>query len=470
MENLEKAEMDIRILQDKTFNKTLEFNNKPPLVTHNPVNSDISDTMYDNFILSNFNFTLDNDVNIKFSQLDNCLNDIFNYSKEKNLEIKKYNFKKNKLVLLYIFAYDKTTKEVKFFINAGINSYYKNASFYLYTKDLDNLEGIYDIITKYEFNNSHSKIAFRQYSMTQQGLRVNNENMIYEDFNDINDKYYPYIDLKLFMDEFILGNENVLILCGEPGTGKSKFARLVMKKLLEEDKINKSDKYIKAFDQMINSENSENSDYIESNTIIEKTLDEILNNIEREENSGNQNDFSFYVASAKNVDLIASDDFWNEMKNMDLIILDDLDFLLSSRKENREDVIKNQFLSNFLSFTDGIHKRRTKVIITTNQPFESIDEALLRRGRLFAILEFRGLTEEEALEVWKTEGLYEDKFYEILENKNKIFKDGLITSSDLGQLIDSMKRNDKYLEKKDFILDESIDAISKAKKRRAGLI
>ena len=389
---VDAKEKNIKGSHNEPSNENLKVDSKPPLVTHNPVNSDISDTMYENFILNNFNFTLDNDVDITFSQLDNCFNDIFKYCEEKNLEIKKYNFKKNKLILLYIFAYDKTTKEVKFFINAGINSYYKNASFYLYTKNLDNLEGIYNVFLKYEFNNSQSKIAFRQYSMTQQGMSINNENMVYEDFKDINDKYYPYINLKLFMDEFILGNENVLILCGKPGTGKSKFARLVMKKLLEEDKINNSDKYIKYFDQTFNSDDLNFNLDQNVNTDSKNTLNKFLKDIEIKNsvNSIEHKDFSFYVASAKNVDLIASDEFWNEMKNIDLIILDDLDFLLSSRQENREDVIKNQFLSNFLSFTDGIHKRKTKVIITTNQPFEAIDEALLRRGRLFAILEFRG--------------------------------------------------------------------------------
>ena len=62
---------------------------------------------------------------------------------------------------------------------------------------------------------------------------------------------------------------------------------------------------------------------------------------------------------------------------------------------------RNRFLSNLLSFTDGIQKNYTKFIFTTNQSFDDIDSAVLRKGRLFDVLELRELTNEEALEVWK---------------------------------------------------------------------
>ena len=90
---------------------------------------------------------------------------------------------------------------------------------------------------------------------------------------------------------------------------------------------------------------------------------------------------------------------------IDLVILDDFDFMLGSR--DSEDTKQNKFLSKFLTFTDGVRKNKIKFIVTTNQEYRDMDKAILRKGRLFDVLEMRELSLEEGLEIWKSEGITE---------------------------------------------------------------
>ena len=389
-------------------------------LTHVPEQTDLAETLYDKRIISEYDFSFEY-LYIKPDSIHEFLNELI---KNFDVKIKKYKF--TKALVYYIY-------HRLFFVNLTLSNRNINVSFY--TKDSETLDKLYNIYLKYEDKSADEAfIKLTNYTMTPQGIGATQRTLKYDFFENINEKFYPFLDVDLFMKEFIYGKENILILCGKPGTGKSKFANLIMKKLIE---------------------NPEFNDYFaESN--VDNTIKEIFNEI--------SNDIVYYVASAKDVNMIATDQFWNKVKNQDLVILDDLDFLLSSRKENREDVIKNQFLSHLLSFTDGIEDNRTKIIITTNQPFESIDEALLRRGRLFGILEFRPLTYEEALDIWIDENLDKKIFEKIFKNYNEI------THAELGEAIQNTKRNKKYIAKKDYILDLSIDALRKAEKRRAGLV
>jgi DNA replication protein DnaC len=394
-------------------------------VHHTPGNIEIAETMFDRNILEKYNcafefFTINNEY-------EKFIEEIFKNFKN----IKFHKFKVTKTIMYYIY-------NDEFFISLNISK--KSNDINMYTKDYSVLEKIYNLYKKYEKINDEAQINYSEINLTPQGISSARKTITINDLKDINEKYYPYINIELFMDEFIYGDENILILCGEPGTGKSKFASLIMKKLLEDPS------YINHFDS-------------EDDPSVLHQLDEIL-----------EQEKIYYIASTKNIDLLAKDEFWSKMKNQDVIIFDDLDFLLSSRKENREDVIKNQFLSNLLSFSDGIEKSKTKIIITTNQPFDTLDEALLREGRLFAILEFRGLNYDEAKDIWISEGLDADQF-DKNDEIQEIFDHGeLIKHSKLGSIIQNLKRNKKLIKKKDFILDESIDALRKAQKRRAGLI
>jgi len=386
----------------------MDVNNTITRVFHSP-GQELDETLKDRMVLENYNFMFP-DLYIEKDDINNFLNDV-----KKKFKLKTKTYKFGAYTHIYYF-----NKEI--FIDGLI---YKTFSMDVYFKNFEIADEFYKLYyDKYFKNDVESKITLIEYFLTSKGIGESTKILNYEHFKFINEKYYPYIDVNKFMEEFVFGDENILILCGEPGTGKSKFASLIMKKLLEDTN------YMTAFDEEFDGDN----------------------------------DIYYRVATAKNIDMVAMDQFWLNVKNSDLIILDDLDFLLSSRKENREDTIKNQFLSNLLSFTDGIEKNNTKIIITTNQPFETIDEALLRKGRLFSILEFRPLKYKEALDLWKSEGLTKKEF-------DKLFGDAdMIKHCDIGEAINNIKRNKKYVSKKEFIKDPSINALSKANSRRVGLI
>lgn len=163
--------------------------------------------------------------------------------------------------------------------------------------------------------------------------------------------YVPYINTEVMFEQFFKSSENILLLTGKSGVGKSKLSSLAI------DYLSKHTKKVNA-----------------------------------------------NIASASDVNVLSSDGFWSYLitDQIDLVILDDLDFMLTPRSEEQgvNDVTKNRFVSNFLSFTDGFKKNNVKFIITTNQSVDTIDTSLLRKGRMFDILELRELTNNEAKVVW----------------------------------------------------------------------
>jgi len=431
---------------------------KPIAVNHVPSQIDLTDSLYDQRIIANFNYAFEY-LQISREKLNNFINDLKN--KYKDITIKYFDLMRDKIFYIEINK-DNTNFA---FLNLIINiNKPDTVKVHMYAKDLEAISELFNIYKKYQFRNKKDLvIQYNEYQMDPRGIISNIKYLKKEHFYDINELYYPFLDFNKFMDEFIFGNENILILCGDPGTGKSKFASLILKKLLE------NEKYYQHF-------NSKKFNYQKSNIEISgadssseiyEFLEEIEKELEELPDDSLNRELIYYIGASKNIEMLATDAFWSKVKNDDILIFDDLDFLLSSRKEDRQDNIKNQFISNLLSFSDGVDNNFTKIIITTNQPFDTIDEALLRKGRLFGIFEFRPLTIEEALKIWKAENLNEEDFDKFLKELNN---PDSIKHCDLGEAIQNIKRNKKYISKKDYILDDSIDALKKAQKRRAGLI
>lgn len=88
--------------------------------------------------------------------------------------------------------------------------------------------------------------------------------------------------------------------------------------------------------------------------------------------------------------------FLNEHRGA-VFILEDCETALKSRNEG-----PNEYISTILNITDGIvaESLKCKFICTFNCPKEKIDDALLRKGRLSILYEFKKLTLE------KTRGIY----------------------------------------------------------------
>lgn len=231
--------------------------------------------------------------------------------------------------------------------NSRYISLFQN-SVYVYDKRSEKLT-IYD--DNYE---SHEKaispiwtfiIQIPTNSVTLTYYSIGGDGCIYTHIVDINPNWetilelYPDIDISVLAGDFANANEKLLILAGIPGTGKTHFIKYLIK------------------------------------------------------HSGYKN-----IAYVKDRDLIRKSEFWFNIfyNEYDLLCLDDLDFELMPREKNAD----NSFISHLLSFSDGLLIHDTKIVITTNQPINTIDSALIRPGRCFDILTLNSLSKEDALVVW----------------------------------------------------------------------
>jgi SpoVK/Ycf46/Vps4 family AAA+-type ATPase len=91
----------------------------------------------------------------------------------------------------------------------------------------------------------------------------------------------------------------------------------------------------------------------------------------------------------------------NKDPRVPMIVVEDADLLLSPRSTG------NMSMAQLLNETDGISSNHDrKVVFTTNLSRRSdIDEALMRTGRCYDVIEFRLLTPEEAIAARKAHGL-----------------------------------------------------------------
>lgn len=220
-------------------------------------------------------------------------------------------------------------------------------------------------------------------------------------------KYVPYIDINEMFTQFFKGKENILMFVGESGLGKSKLSSLAIKYMFE---------HPTDFDK---------SGYEE-------------------------------IVTVKSTAVLASDEFWHHLQVIkpSLVLIDDLDFMLGARDEeitSGHDAQKNAFLNQFLSFSDGIIKTNTKFIITTNQDIDDIDTALLRKGRLFEIIQLRPLTKDECETIFKSE---------CPDKPIPEFKDETL-ASDLSYIINSAK-----LVVKDYLKEKLQTRVLKVKKKK----
>ena len=336
------------------------------------------------------------------------------------LELTSENFNKfmEKLSKFKLITYDfsdyngifKQFKCDDFWMNA---SGQKDISVSLNCKSAEVAEEIFKIWKSFAPQQSDINFYINTFYM-KSGSVTNNLNIIdIKEFSNVSDTYYPYIDIPLMCEQLFTNKENILILCGKPGTGKTKLSSQILK-------------YAAEYPQNV-------PYYNDKKGIVS-------------------------VAYVKNTEVLADDSFWRDLSHHEFsfVILDDLDFFLTSRDSEintQEDVNRNKFINQFLSFTDGIENNKTKFIITTNQPFKDMDVALMRKGRLFDILELRELKKDEALNIWKQNGLSEKDFN---------FGDNVL-QAELGSMI--QKRLNKKVSIKNYITEENISKKQQSKKR-----
>lgn len=153
--------------------------------------------------------------------------------------------------------------------------------------------------------------------------------------------FYPWLDggVEKLAKEFLESNANVLFMIGERGTAKSTFLRTLMFAM---DKLKKTKRY-----GLVNSEPA-----------------------------------------------IQDPAFGKWLRSMGghcLIGIEDADNLVRKRQDG------NFQMTMLLNHAQGVVQNNAKIVFSTNlETLKDVDEALIRKGRTFKVLEFRRLTTVEA--------------------------------------------------------------------------
>lgn len=380
------------------------------------------------FICDNYYFYLE-DIKIPIDKLNHLLVELKEFIKCDYTELNNINGNTN--------TYTFKTKDIYLQLTYRIG---KSLILDAYFSSIETLNFLNkNILKKYINGNDELSIKIKNFYEEKGELFYTESYKTKDKFGNVDYDYYPFIDLEEMFIQFLYSNSNILILYGQPGTGKTKIAECYLKFLLDLDyeKYSNLNLKDKVFD-LSNKDNKEDKDYIT-------------------------------VASIKNESLLAGDAFWNEISanRYNLVFLDDLDYLLPRCDvQSNIDAQRNQFMSNFLSFTEGINNDitcRTKFIITTNRNISEIDPALLRAGRTFDILNLRKLTNKEALKIWENNKLPKKVF-------SKIVSDDILQCE-----LSSIMEEEKYKiicknNFKQYLKEENISHMKNINNKRIGLI
>lgn len=164
-------------------------------------------------------------------------------------------------------------------------------------------------------------------------------------------------------------NKGLILLDGDPGTGKSYYIRYLIKELSKEKNV----KVLYYPPSMINS-------IIDPNFI------------------------NFITDWAK------SDD------RKPILLLEDAEPLLESRKISR-----NMGITNLLNISDGILNNilGVQIILTFNTDISNVDDALLREERLIARKKFKKINLKDTLKICELLNIPEDKLNKFIEKNHK---------------------------------------------------
>ena len=183
------------------------------------------------------------------------------------------------------------------------------------------------------------------------GGRMNENNILFNapKINMPANIMYPWFDKapEEIAREFIDSTANVLVLYGDPGTGKTTFIKRML--------------------QGVGFENDRSINVVDTPGVMQAP--ELVNNI--------------YTS-----------------KHSDIFIFEDVDRHLYSRQEG------NDIMAGLLNAAEGLASPNVKIIISTNiKNLSDIDSALIRPGRCFKTLEFVKLNKEEQINVREFMGL-----------------------------------------------------------------
>lgn len=390
------------------------MNNTSQISIFKNMENQLNEVIHDNFIARQFLFAT-NDQTVK--NLDNFIEELSNKFKNKITITKfKQGFGNSLIYIHKAKGVEKISEEIEDFL-IYIEATKKEGVVVVYANSLEEASLLYNFVFDHSDNEEVMKIQMHNFYF--EGRLTHDTSILKDvDLEPTESDYYPdFVSTDLLFEQFSKARESILVLSGPAGTGKTKLATHYMHYLLKNpEAIKKSG--IKTIS------GDYDFPYEGDPSIFEE-----------------ENKLFINIAYVKNEDILAMDKFWVSLRrnDYDIVILDDLDYFLSPREQvlsMDKDNEKNKFISNFLSFTDGIIPTKTKFIISTNRGVDSIDEALRRDGRLFAVLELSLLSYEEALKIWEKNELEKEEFDKYFGDSDEILQ------AELGSLINTYKKND----------------------------
>lgn len=231
----------------------------------------------------------------------------------------------------------------------------------------NNLEAFSNLAEKiHKIHASSDELSIYEYTLSKGDVNTSRLPITTSSLSSIISQLYPDIDISILTNSYLSSSDSILLLYGPPGTGKTSFIKRAMYEYLTANPQSITDAY------------------------------------------------SRHIAYSKDYRLMSESRFWVDIRshNYKMLILDDLDIPLVDRRGNEK-----EFISNLLSFSDGIftNDNSCKVIITTNQEIDEIDEAIIRPGRCFDFIYLHPMSYSYALELWvdlfkKDEDLFKSYF------------------------------------------------------------
>lgn len=194
----------------------------------------------------------------------------------------------------------------------------------------------------------------------------------------IRNDMYENMDIFALCDDFIDSDENMLILSGPPGTGKTTVIKALITRMWE--------KY--------------NAAQIAAKEIDGDMYEDVM---------------TLYVKDTK---VLESSEFWTMMnlksEKYDIMVFDDVDIVLQNRvgkdKDGKEK--KTDFagiVEQMLSLSNGFIKHDVKILVTTNLSIANIDPAIMRPGRCYDVLDMPKMSIAHARKLWTTSFELQDK-------------------------------------------------------------
>ncbi len=390
----------------------------------------VSQMLFEQYLSQNFNINFE----------------IYEANKVKTLEVLKDEFKLNEMIFPWNLSTQtnyysglSTVDNTNVLVLVDIKDMKGDCEIAIYAQTLEAMHLIYNTLFDKAVRDFIKKneviISFTDFILNGNQVQESSTRIKKESYDYISEKYYPFVNMDLFIHEFLTRQESILVLTGDTGTGKTKFSSLILKYALSNYNLIE--------------------DMIKFNNVYDEDEDDEYGD---REGSLDEKEKEIRVGYLKNEDILATDQFWSLIKNkrFDFIILDDIDYMLLPRTrevDSRIDIDRSKFISQLLSYTDGMVATSTKFIITSNRTSKEIDKALMRPGRMFNILSFRELTNAESLNIWLSYNLDRNIFDLNFKDKEKI------SHAELGSLIYQTRLKS---ERKNYIIEDSVTIIDQA--------